>query len=385
MDGGVQESDFGPVHLAVERLGSGIAVALRAGGTAIGCVAAVAGTADGVAPAWLVPSVVVLAAWAVVFTLRTRRAGLSRTLVGVDLVLAATVCLAQTTLVPAAALMAGGGTGWVVLIASPAVFIAQIGWPPMAGVAGAGLLAGAYYLGAPSPTDIPFVLLLQGVLAQGVIGLLRRAGRAADHTVAARTAAHVEAATRAALRADERDQHRRLHDTVLATITMIGADAIAETSPAVRARIRADLAVLAQLGAAPGGTAAASARLDLTLRAVDRTPLPGLPPLRVVFDAPPIELPRPVVAGIAGSVAEALTNVARHAGTDVVRVCARRNGDGVVVEVVDAGRGFDLGATLAHRRGVRDSIINRVREVGGDAEILACPGAGTRVVLRWPR
>ena len=377
--------DFGPIHLAVERLGSGIAIALRAGGTAVGGIAAVAGVADGVDPAWLFPSLGVLALWACVFTVRTRLAGLSDWLVGIDLVVAAAVCLAQARLVPAAALTAGGGTGWIVLIASPAVFIAQISWPFPAGVAGAALLAGCYHLGAPAPTDISFVLLLQGLLAQGLIGLLRRAGRVADHTVAERTAAHIEAATRAALRADERDQHRRLHDTVLATITMIGAGAISRPSPAVHARIGADLAVLAQLSAAPTGSPPQPARLDLMLRAVDRTPLPGLPPLDVLLDAPPIELPRPVVAGIAAGVAEALTNVARHAGTDVVRVDARRDGAGVIVEVVDAGRGFDVDAALAHRRGVRDSIVNRLREVGGDAEVIARPGAGTRVILRWPR
>jgi signal transduction histidine kinase len=52
------------------------------------------------------------------------------------------------------------------------------------------------------------------------------------------------------------------------------------------------------------------------------------------------------------------------------------------VFVRDEGPGFDLGAVPTERRGVRDSIIGRMRAVGGRAEIDSVPGEGTEVALR---
>ncbi|BCJ55701.1 hypothetical protein Asp14428_71760 [Actinoplanes sp. NBRC 14428] len=55
----------------------------------------------------------------------------------------------------------------------------------------------------------------------------------------------------------------------------------------------------------------------------------------------------------------------------------------VTVAVVDQGKGFDPDTTpLGY--GIRHSITERMREVGGAAGVDSHPGQGTRVDLRWP-
>ena len=95
--------------------------------------------------------------------------------------------------------------------------------------------------------------------------------------------------------------------------------------------------------------------------------------------------PPDVSTEISRCVGEALRNVARHAGTGRADVSVRDAGDGLIVEVSDQGRGFDPRLVAASRRGISESIRARMEAVGGGAEVISAPGAGTRVVLRWPR
>jgi signal transduction histidine kinase len=83
-------------------------------------------------------------------------------------------------------------------------------------------------------------------------------------------------------------------------------------------------------------------------------------------------------------VVEALTNVARHAGTGEADLAGRAEGEGASITVRDNGVGFDVDAVPAHRRGLRESIDGRMRSVGGSASIRSGRGSGTQIVLRWP-
>jgi signal transduction histidine kinase len=65
----------------------------------------------------------------------------------------------------------------------------------------------------------------------------------------------------------------------------------------------------------------------------------------------------------------------------VVRTDAVRRGIQVVVR--DHGRGFAV-ADAGPGFGIRESILGRLREVGGWAGVRAEPGAGTRVTLWVP-
>ncbi len=86
---------------------------------------------------------------------------------------------------------------------------------------------------------------------------------------------------------------------------------------------------------------------------------------------------------LAGAADEALTNVRKHAGvaSAVVRVARAR--DGVVVSVLDHGRGFDQ-ARVERHVGIPESLVNRMRQVAGTARIQSAPGAGTYVELWAP-
>lgn len=79
-------------------------------------------------------------------------------------------------------------------------------------------------------------------------------------------------------------------------------------------------------------------------------------------------------------IAEALTNVVRHASAEEVRVCARERDGELRIEVADDGRG---GATPEEGHGLR-GIGDRVAAFGGRLEIDSPPGAGTRLQIVIP-
>ncbi|MDX6379288.1 MAG: hypothetical protein QOI57_312 [Rubrobacteraceae bacterium] len=80
---------------------------------------------------------------------------------------------------------------------------------------------------------------------------------------------------------------------------------------------------------------------------------------------------------------EALTNTRRHSAARHVRVTLGITGDEVWAEVSDDGKGFDPGAT---RGGMGlTAMQERAFLLGGNLEVIAEPGEGTRVRLRVPR
>jgi signal transduction histidine kinase len=82
---------------------------------------------------------------------------------------------------------------------------------------------------------------------------------------------------------------------------------------------------------------------------------------------------------------EAMTNAAKHARTDDISVYAEVEPALVSVFVRDRGIGFDRTAVAADRRGIADSIEERLRRAGGSATIVSSPGGGTEVELTLPR
>ncbi len=83
---------------------------------------------------------------------------------------------------------------------------------------------------------------------------------------------------------------------------------------------------------------------------------------------------------------EALTNVRKHAAAHRVVVEARRDGEELLLEVRDDGRGFDPAAPRTSdwpQFGI-STMRERAASVGGKLEIVARPGAGTTVRVRLP-
>ena len=78
---------------------------------------------------------------------------------------------------------------------------------------------------------------------------------------------------------------------------------------------------------------------------------------------------------------EAITNAAKFSGVEKVSVYGELRGEDLRVFVRDRGVGFDPETVPDDRRGIRESIVGRMRRHGGDAIIRSSPGGGTEVEL----
>ena len=85
---------------------------------------------------------------------------------------------------------------------------------------------------------------------------------------------------------------------------------------------------------------------------------------------------------------ECLHNVRRHSGASSVRIAWHSEGDEMVLDVVDDGRGFDPADVLARPReghfGVR-VLADVATAAGADLSVSTAPGAGCHWRLRVPR
>jgi signal transduction histidine kinase len=90
------------------------------------------------------------------------------------------------------------------------------------------------------------------------------------------------------------------------------------------------------------------------------------------------------VTALLGATREAVVNAAKHSGEDSVSVYAEGASNGVSIWVRDRGKGFDLDTVPEDRRGLRDSIRDRMQRAGGTVQIRTSPGGGTEVELSLP-
>ncbi len=172
-------------------------------------------------------------------------------------------------------------------------------------------------------------------------------------------------------------QLRLLHDSAVQTLEAIASGRHVDLD-AARQRAEAE----AQLLARELERTAQGAPLPELLAAL--TGVHAQHDLRVEIEVAKLpELPSSVAEAVAAACHEALTNVTKHAGTDEARVSVHPAGSGVIVVIEDHGTGF----TIENRRegfGVTHSIYGRMADIGGSAEVVSSPDAGTRVTLRWP-
>ncbi|MBG0830137.1 hypothetical protein HS041_20435 [Planomonospora sp. ID67723] len=175
--------------------------------------------------------------------------------------------------------------------------------------------------------------------------------------------------------------YRQLHDTVLATLTAIARGGLDHHTEEVRRRCAADAAyVRALIGQDAAGPATGLG--NALTRVVARAAGLGLC-VRYAAEALPEDLPAGVAAAMAEAGAEALNNVVRHSGEREAWLTAVEVDGVVTVRVVDRGQGFDPGG-VEPGYGLRSSVIGRMREIGGSAEIITAPGEGVCVELTWP-
>jgi len=422
---------IGPAQAAFERLMARYAAGLRAGSAVAAGIAAIVGLAPPASPALVGVAIAGLLVWAGSYAVVALTRGWTRWLVVGDIAVAAVLCVAHRGLVPAD--VVADGSSWVFVVASTTVIISQLNPRQLLGVAATVLLTGAHaggllLAGRTGSFAFSVVLAVQGVLVGSLMGFLRGASRAADAAIAEHEAVERDAAVRAARRAEEREHFRLLHDSVSATLTVVSAGGVASSSPALRAQARRDLEVIERIQAPttfpPSRPVADPAADPAARQATNAAARPAAGPADhpeaglagqpeagtpdqpagrgdlgrwlapVVVGAGPAlavesaireaAVPDAVGAALAGAVAEALANVARHAGVARARLRATPVHGGVLVELADDGIGFDPARVPPHRRGLRESVVGRMKAVGGSATITSRPGMGTRIVLRWP-
>jgi hypothetical protein len=223
---------------------------------------------------------------------------------------------------------------------------------------------------------------VETITAAGLVAVIRGGARQADAIVTAGLETEQQIRAEEARRADEQEQHRQLHDTVLSTLTMVAAGAFAEPSPALTAQAARDLHVLQGLTGAPAGPGRLAPLTDLGPKLERATA--SIDDLAVRLKLVPVTLPSPVADQVVACVGEALRNVEQHAGTSQAEVTVIGGTGWAVVKISDRGRGFDPATTPPSRRGIRESITGRMLAAGGRAGIASRPGAGTTVTVSWP-
>ena len=259
-------------------------------------------------------------------------------------------------------------------------------WQRLTGTADTPLPAPWRALGGLALVGLALILGLGYIGASGSGGLLSLAlllvlgGGAAAIIAVPLLIAGLARSDRARLTTAREDERRRvaahLHDSVLQTLALVQRQAHDPAAVQRLARrqeheLRAWMAGEVELGTETLGAALRKAvaeveddhdaTVELTIlgeRVLDRE-----------------------TEALAAAAREALRNAAVHAGSPIF-VFAQASPDGAEVFVRDEGPGFDLGRVPSERRGVRDSIVGRMKAVGGNAEIDSVPGEGTEVALR---
>ena len=375
----------GPSDQALNRLAGWYAIALRLGGALLFTAIAVLAASEQVSGWWLGAALTGLCLWSALFTWLVRRSGLTPPVVLADAVVISALLLAQLHLVPA--VLITDDTTWTLPLACTSVYILQLALRPWLGLPAAAIVVVAYGLGAGHPADA-WLLVVEAIVAAGLVAVVRGGARHADEIVAAGLETERQIRAEEARRADERGQHRQLHDTILSTLTMVAAGAFAEPSPALTAQAARDLRVLQGLADAPAladTPAVANGRATLTdLRPKLELAMASTEDLAVRLELAPVTVPSPVADQLVSCVGEALRNVRQHAGTGRAEVSVAGGTGWAVIKITDRGRGFNPDAIPASRRGIRESITGRMLAAGGRAAIASRPGAGTTVTVSWP-
>lgn len=223
-----------------------------------------------------------------------------------------------------------------------------------------------------------FLLLLGGA----VVGFLSR--------LLQQTAAQRDRAERAAAVAGERQRLARVvHDGVLQVLALVqrrgpelGPEGMELGRLAGEQEVR--LRGLVQTGSrdlvAPLGERDL-ARLLAELQSAQ---------VQVVVPGTPAVLPAEVADEVLAAVEACLSNVRHHVGHDAPAwVLLEELADALVVTVRDEGPGIAAGrleeSAAQGRLGVRQSVVGRLHDLGGQATLRTVPGEGTEWELRVPR
>jgi len=180
------------------------------------------------------------------------------------------------------------------------------------------------------------------------------------------------------IRSQERaEMAAHLHDSVLQTLAMVQRSAGDPSEVAAIAR-RQERELRAWLAGRPAPGQAARLAAALEAAAADVEERYGVPIEVVVVGDRELDGSHEAVVAAAR---EAMTNGAKFGGGSTVDVYAESGAGRTQVFVRDRGPGFDPDQVPGDRRGVRESIVGRMERHGGRARVASAPGGGTEVEL----
>jgi signal transduction histidine kinase/phage shock protein PspC (stress-responsive transcriptional regulator) len=170
-----------------------------------------------------------------------------------------------------------------------------------------------------------------------------------------------------------------LHDSVLQTLALVQRSDDPQEVAALARRQERELR--AWLSGRPAAGQAARLAPALEAAAADVEERHGVPvEVVVVGDRDLDDHCEAVVA----ATREAMTNAAKFGDGSTVDVYAESADGRLHVFIRDRGPGFDVTALPPDRRGVRESIVGRMERHGGAAHITSGPVTGTEVELELP-
>jgi signal transduction histidine kinase len=293
--------------------------------------------------------------------------------------------LVASALVP----LAGGGLA--------SLLMAQRGHPVGLGIAASAGVVSVALMSWASGTVLS--LPVSGVLLGWVLVAVIAVWISRSIPRVARRIYTIGTAHRAERQASETEAQRRqgarlLHDTVLATLTLLAHSGVGVSEHAMREQAAEDARLLRHLRL--GATPQPQQSGDYSLTRTEESPLgQTLESVKQRFGRMGLEvawhgtgqvlLPTHVLDAFLLALGECLENVRRHAGVPEAHVTIVHDEAMVRAMVTDSGVGFELDAISSERLGFKDSVVNRLREVGGDARLFSAPGSGTTVVLEAPR
>ncbi|MWB98827.1 sensor histidine kinase [Agromyces seonyuensis] len=251
------------------------------------------------------------------------------------------------------------------------------------------------YFGA----DVGWLVLmtLMGWGAQAALGrVIELAGQRASRRIGEIARAHQTERAASEREAQRRQDARVLHDTVLATLSLLAHSGIGVGVDALRQQAGEDARLLAQLrkGQPLEGNASLafySPQAQDPERVIGAT----FEVVRQRFvklglevnwhGAGRLVLPRETLDALIGALHECLENVRRHSGAEVADVTVTEDDLMVRTMVTDAGVGFDAAGVDPARLGFAESVVGRLVAVGGRARVFSSPGSGTTVMLEVPK
>ena len=197
------------------------------------------------------------------------------------------------------------------------------------------------------------------------------------------------------LEAQQRQDARVLHDTVLATLSLLAHSGVGVGPSALRQQAGDDARLLRQLRLGAPLDAGSTAIFSPEAEADDDALSTTFESVRQRFarmglavnwhGAGQLALPRETLDALLGALGECLENVRRHSGVNEADVTVTDDDRTVRAMVTDAGSGFEPETVDGARLGYAESVVGRLNTVGGRARIFSSPGSGTTVMLEVPK